>query len=76
MTGVKAVFTAKEQDFMKSAIGLDFSNTKDYSADELLDIHQRILDELPCEYDDNGAPKETAKLFESIVDKFYDHFEI
>ena len=76
VTGVKAVFTAKEQDFMKSTIGIVLSETKDYSTDELLDMHQLILDELPCEYDDDGSPKESAQLFESIVDKFFDHFKI
>lgn len=76
MTRVKAVFTAKELEFMKSTIGVEFSDTKEYSTDELLDIHQQILDDLPCEYDEDGSPKESAQLFESIVDKFYDHFKI
>lgn len=76
MTRVKAVFTAKELEFMKSTISVEFSDTKDYSTDELLDIHQQILDYLPCEYDEDGSPKESAQLFESIVDKFYDYFKI
>ena len=76
MIGVKSVFTPKEQEFMKAAIGVEFSDDKDYSTDELLDIHQRILDDLPCEYDSDGSPKETGQLFEAIVDKFYDRLHI
>jgi len=76
MTGVKSVFTDEELDFMKSSIGLELSDDKDYTDDELLEIHEQITAELPYAYDTEGNPKDTGRLFESIVDKFYDHFDI
>ena len=76
MTGVKSVFSAKEIDFMKNALGIEFSDDKDYSDEELLEIHEQITEELPHDYDDKGNPLESARLFESIVDKFYDKFDI
>ncbi len=74
--GVRSVFTLEELNFMKSTIGLDLSDSKDYSADELLEIYELITDELPYEYDDEGYPLKAGRLFESIVDKFYDYFDI
>lgn len=76
MTGVKSVFTDKELEFMRSNIGLELSDTKDYTVDELDDIHTLITDELPYSYDKDGYPLEDGQLFESIVDKFYDRFKI
>ncbi len=76
MKRVKSVFTAEELDFMKTNIGLELSDDKDYSTDELLDIYELILDELPHEYDEEGYPLKAGRLFESIVDKFYDYLDI
>lgn len=76
MTGVKSVFTPEEIEFMKSSLDLELSDTKDYTVDELLDIHDLITEELPHDYDDEGYPLETGRMFESIIDKFYDHFNI
>lgn len=76
MTGVKSVFTPEEIEFMKSSLDLELSDTKDYTVDELLDIHDLITEELPHDYDDEGYPLETGRMFERIIDKFYDHFNI
>ena len=76
MTGVKSVFTSEEIEFMKSSLDLELSDTKDYTVDELLDIQDLITEELPHDYDDEGYPLETGRMFESIIDKFYDHFNI
>lgn len=76
MTGVKSVFTPEEIKFMKNSLELELSDTKDYTVDELLDIHDLITEELPHDYDDEGYPLETGRMFESIIDKFYDHFNI
>lgn len=75
MTGVKSVFSPEELNFMESTIGLQLSDTKDYSPDELLDIYDRITDDLPYEYDEDGTPLESGRLFESIIDKFIDKFD-
>lgn len=72
MVGSKSVFTENELNFMEHSIGLVLSDTKDYSEDEILEFYEKILAELPMEFDADGYPLETGRLFESIVDKFYD----
>lgn len=75
MTGVRSVFTEEELDFMKKHIGLELSDTKDYTDDELTDIYEQITTELPYAYDSDGYPLEQGQLFEAIVDKFLDNFD-
>ena len=75
MTGVRSVFTEEELDFMKKHIGLELSDTKDYTDDELTDIYEQITTELPYSYDSEGYPLEQGQLFEAIVDKFLDNFD-
>lgn len=65
MKNVAAVFTAEELLFIEKHSGEALSNDRDYSDDELLRIHEAITDNAP--YDD---------LFESVVDKFFDNFEV
>jgi hypothetical protein len=72
MIGLASIFTEEELEFMKNSIGLELSDTKDYSEDELMDIYEKICDELPMDFWPDGTPKRTGWLFESIVDKFYD----
>lgn len=75
MTGVRSVFTEKELAFMESAIGLELSDTKDYTDNELDDIYLLITEELPHDFDDDGYPLETGRMFEGIIDKFLTHFD-
>lgn len=75
MTGVRSVFTEEELGFMKKHIGLELSDTKDYTDDELTDIYEQITTELPYSYDGEGYPLEQGQLFEAIVDKFLDNFD-
>lgn len=74
MTGLKSVFTEEELAFMRTSIGLELSDTKDYTNDELDNIYLLITEELPHDYDDDGTPLETGWMFEHIVDKFLKHF--
>lgn len=73
MTGVKSVFSLEEQSFMENTMGLHLSDTKDYSDDELLEIYDRITENLPHDYDEDGTPSKNGRLFESIIDKFIDN---
>lgn len=73
MTGVKSVFSPEELSFMENTIGLHLSDNKDYSNDELLDIYDRITENLPYDYDEDGTPRKNGHLFESIIDKFIDN---
>lgn len=76
MTGVKSFFTYKEFEFIKNSVGLELSDTKDYTDDELADIFDFLTENLPFDYDNNGYPLERGQLFESIVDKFLNYFNI
>ena len=72
MTGVRSVFTQRELEFMKASIGVEFSDAKDYSDEELDGLYWFIMEELPCGFDDDGYPLESGRLFLSIMDKFYE----
>jgi len=65
MRNVAAVFTAEELAFMKQHCGVVLSDERDYSDDDLLDIHEAITENAPL-----------GDVLESIVDKFYDKFEV
>lgn len=75
VTGVKSIFSEEELEFMRSSIGLDWSDTKDYTDDELDAIYLTITEELPHDFDIDGTPLETGWLFERIIDKFLKHFD-
>lgn len=74
MKNIGKLFTNKELRELQK-IGIAFNPEHDYSDDELIDIHEKITDEFPYEYDNDG-PKESGHIFESIIDKFYDNFNI
>ena len=73
MTGVRSVFSEKELEFMKNALDVEFSDTKDYTADELSDLYWYLSQELPYEFDEDGYPLESGRIFLSIMDKFFDY---
>lgn len=75
MMNARKVFTDEELTAMES-IGVVLSDAKDYSDDELIGIHQKITDELPCDFDTDGEPLQSGRVFESIIDKFADEFDI
>lgn len=53
------------------------SDEKDYIEDELLDIHDRITDAYIANgFDKNGEPTTQAVIYESIIDLFYNEFDI
>lgn len=73
MTGVRSVFSEKELEFMKNTLGVEFSDTKDYTEDELSDLYWYLSQELPYEFDEDGYPLESGRIFLSIMDKFFDY---
>ena len=74
MKGVRSVFTREEIEFMENTVGLKLSDEKDYTTDELFEVYDQIT-KLPYEYDDEGYPLEAGWLFESIMDKYLQHFD-
>ena len=65
MKNVAAVFTAEELAFIEQHSGVSLSNGREYSDDDLLAVHEAIMENAP--YGD---------LFESVIDKFFDNFEV
>ncbi len=74
MKNISKLFTDEELRELQE-IGILFDSDHDYSDNELIEIHEKIADEFPYEYGDEG-PKESGRIFESIIDKFYDNFNI
>jgi hypothetical protein len=74
LKNINKFFTNEELEALEK-IDVKFDPDRDYSDDELFDIHEKITDEFPYEYDDSG-PKESGRMFEAIIDKFKDNFNI
>lgn len=74
MKKINTIFTNEELEALEKIV-VKFNPDHDYSDDELLDIHEKITDEFPYEYNDDG-PKASGRIFESIIDKFKDNFNI
>lgn len=55
---------------LKKKLGIELSDEKDYSADELEALYDQIVNDFPYEYDASGTPLALGKLFEEIVDIF------
>lgn len=46
------------------------SDEYDYTEDELSDLYNRIADDFPYEYDDNGEPLELGRIFDILINVF------
>lgn len=76
MKNVKSKFN-ENQLFVLSKLGIFLTDDKEYSDDELMEFHDKITDEyLSKAFDELGEPNSLAKVFEQIIDIFYDEFEI
>lgn len=75
MTGVKSLFTSEELLELKK-VGIEFSDTHDYSDDEMADLYDQVADQFPYEYDGDGNPKRLGTLFEHIIDTLCNNFKI
>jgi len=73
---IKSKFN-EEQITTMSDIGIILDDDKDYSNDELMEIHDKITDYyLSNGFDKNSEPTEVAYKCESLLDLFYDKFNI
>jgi hypothetical protein len=58
-------------------MGINISDDHDYSEDELLKIQEQVIESyLEHGFDKNGEPTQKAKQFESLIDFFYEEFDI
>lgn len=76
MNNIKSKFS-EEQLLMLNVIGVTLSDDKDYSDDELMQIHDKITDYYIFNgFDKDDSPTEVAYACESLIDLFYDEFDI
>ncbi len=76
MLNISKHFNTKQLDLLNS-IRIFLDDEKDYSDDELLDIHDVITDNyLTYGFDEKDDATELAKIYEEIIDIFYDDFDI
>lgn len=76
MNNVKSKFN-EEQLSTLADIGITLDDNKDYSVDELMEIHDKITDYyMFYGFDKDDNPTAIAYACESIIDLFYDEFDI
>lgn len=76
MPNIKSKFS-KEELLMLKKIGIILYDNKSYSEDELIEMHDKITDYYTSNgFDKDGQPNEVAYKCESLIDLFYDEFEI
>ncbi len=72
MLGVKSIFDSKQIARLKE-IGVNLSDEKDYSPEELDEIYTQITDYYQvAAFDENSEPLPIARDWERIIDTFYD----
>ena len=76
MLRVKDKFNS-EQIYLLASHSIELVNDTDYTDDELMNIHDKLTDAyLSNAFDKNGEPNKKAKIYEQIIDIFYDEFGI
>ena len=73
MKNISSVFSRDALSALKEQMGIVFNDEHDYSQGELLTLYDRIEENFPYSYQENGEPTELGRIFEEIVDTFHDH---
>lgn len=72
MKNVASKFSKEALDALEKELHITLSDERDYSAAELVALYDRITDDFPYSYDENGNPMKNGYIFEEIVDVFCD----
>lgn len=72
MKMVASMFSGEARKALRDHLSIDLSDDHDYTEDELEDLYDRITEEFPYVYGDDGEPLPLGSLFESIIDVFAD----
>lgn len=76
MKNIEKYFNDKQLSLLAN-INIVFDNAHDYTTDELIRCHETITDHYISEgFDAAGEPTAACGLYESIIDLFYDQFDI
>lgn len=73
MKNISSVFSRDALSALKEQMDIVFDDGHDYSQGELLTLYDRIEEDFPYSYQENGEPTELGHIFEEIVDTFHDH---
>ena len=68
--GIASLFTDEARAELDRQLGIVLSDDYDYSSEELSEMYDRIADDFPYAYGDNGAPLPMGRIFDSIIDIF------
>lgn len=70
MKNVASLFTQEARAALENQLGIALSDGHDYSDEELGGLYERITEEFPYSFDENGEPDPMGLLFESLLDTF------
>ena len=70
MKNVASYFSAKARTVLKRELNIVLSDEKDYSHSELETLYNRITDDFPYSYEEDGTPTEMGQIFEEILNVF------
>lgn len=70
MKGVASLFSDEAREALQVQLGIVLSDETDYTRDELSEMYDRVTDNFPYAYDEDGAPEQLGRVFEEIVDTF------
>lgn len=73
MKNITSMFSKDALSALKEQLDIVFDDERDYSQGELLTLYDRIEENFPYSYQENGEPTELGRIFEEIVDTFHDH---
>ncbi|MGN0619094.1 MAG: hypothetical protein ACI4J7_08750 [Ruminiclostridium sp.] len=76
MVNINSHFNSAQLNILNS-IGIKLYDNKDYTDEELMSIHEKVVEEyLIRGFDKNSEPLPLARQFEQIIDIFFDDFGI
>ena len=70
MKNVASLFTQEARAALENQLGIALSDGHDYSDEELGGLYERITEEFPYSFDENGEPMKDAKVAK-IIDGVY-----
>lgn len=70
MKNVASYFSTKARAVLKRELNIVLSDEKDYSHSELEALYNRITDDFPYSYEEDGTPTEMGQIFEEIINVF------
>lgn len=70
MKNFASLFSEDAREELKKQLGIELSDTHDYTEEELDKLYCRITDDFPYEYDQDGEPLRMGEIFEGMIDVF------